>query len=408
MIEWIEEYYGIITKIIVPIIVAIIGIFTVRSIIKKKNIIKGNDNITLVSDADINNNQSFNTNTVNQTAGDVATQVAGDNYQIGSIDKSTIQLLAQAFNKDMYPYAERAFEKFRLNSQNFLVNFNAQLEKLSQPDLNKFSEADVQMALHNAIQGAGRTDSIQVHEILGRLIADRVQKPKKVIAELAINESIEVAAKLDVNLIKILAFSFLFSRTKSLGVPSEAALIGKLTLIAAEFKDLDISHSKFEYLEAISCGKMLQFLSGDLIGILSQSYPHLFHKKISLQQVTDLALPESIQNVCFLKQEEDVFQLNPNAGLYLFEVGRLMVNGLEFNITDEETKEQMRKFFKDNQLPHQEIKALLEGSDLDGMLKSWNEGGFSQFSLTAVGIAIGRAYLEQKNFGNYDINIWIN
>ncbi|MBY0484457.1 MAG: hypothetical protein K2P83_08160 [Nitrosomonas sp.] len=38
----------------------------------------------------------------------------------------------------------------------------------------------------------------------------------------------------------------------------------------------------------------------------------------------------------------------------------------------------------------------------------WNLKGFTQFSLTAVGIAIGRAYLEQEGLGNYDINIWIN
>ncbi len=37
------------------------------------------------------------------------------------------------------------------------------------------------MSLISAIQGAGRTDSVDIHEILGRLITDRVQKPKHAI-----------------------------------------------------------------------------------------------------------------------------------------------------------------------------------------------------------------------------------
>src|SRR3990167_2661333 len=98
--------------------------------------------------------------------------------------------------------------------------------------MEKFSEADIQIALRKAIQGAASTASADIHEILGRLIADRVQKPKGGIAELAINQSIEVVAKLDVNLIKMLAFSFIFSRTKYLRLLNEDMLIQKLSLIA--------------------------------------------------------------------------------------------------------------------------------------------------------------------------------
>lgn len=75
----------------------------------------------------------------------------------------------------MYPLAERGFEKLRLNSQSFMANLNSHLEQLSPSELEKFSGADVQIALYKAIQSASRTDSSPVHEILGRLIVD----PKK-------------------------------------------------------------------------------------------------------------------------------------------------------------------------------------------------------------------------------------
>lgn len=203
MIDFLEAHYKLLSGIIVPIIVAIIGVLKVKSLIKKNYKIKGNNNNLLTTEKDMNNTQSFNTVSQNNAA----IQVTGNHNQISNFDMNTIQMLAQSFNKTMYPLAERGFEKLRLNSHSFMASLNSQLEQLSPSELEKFSEADVQIALYKAIQSVSCTDSSPVHEILGRLIVDRVQKPKRIIAELAINEAIEITAKLDVNLIKILAFS---------------------------------------------------------------------------------------------------------------------------------------------------------------------------------------------------------
>ncbi len=397
-----EEHYKLISGIIVPIIIAIIGIFKFRSWIKKNNVIKGNNNAMLIAEKDIRNSHSFNT--VNQSGGVI--QITGDNNQVGNFDMKMVQRLAHELNAMNYPYAERAFGKFQLNSQGFLSKFNSQIEQLSPSELDKFSEVDVQKALYKAIQGAGGTSSVQIHEILSQLVMDRVQQPKRVIAELAINESIEVAAKLDVCLIKILALSFMFSKTKYIGLLNEDMLTKKLVMVVDEFKDLEASTSKFEYLEAISCGKVLQFISSDLIKIISSNYPHLFLKKVSAQHVKDLALPIHIQDICFLKPENDTFEINPHVGLYLFDN---VSNGFSFVIKDDAMKEQLKDFLNSNRLSEDEIKTFfLKIPNFESILKIWNGGGFPQFSLTAVGVVIGKAYLEQKKFGNYDINIWIN
>ena len=75
----------------------------------------------------------------------------------------------------------------------------------------------------------------------------------------------------------------------------------------------------------------LKFFCGFLIVM---NYPHLFMKKISLQQLTELELPINIQAVCFTKNDENVFQLNPYIGLYLFEDTSVSVNGIPFTIAD--------------------------------------------------------------------------
>jgi len=405
VIDFLKTYYKLIAGIAVPIIVAIIGIFTARSLIKKNNTITGSDNIQQVSEGDINNRDSFNA--VNQNGASV--QVVGSHNQINNFDLKAAQMLAKSFQQGMYPHAERAFDKFNLNSQSFLVNLNEQFKQLSPSDLDKFSEADVQGALYKAMQGAGRTNSIEAHKVLSQLIADRVQKPKCTIAELAINESIEVAAKLDVNLIKILAFSFIFSKTKYSMLLDETTLFQRLSLVANEFKDLEVTASKFEYLEAISCGKFSQFTSGSLLTTISKNYPQLFMRTVTSKQLTEILLPMGVQNICFIQKDNDAYELNSHISLYLFENSPVFVNGIPFVIENNEVKNQLINFIKNNRFSNEEINTQLSMiPSFENLVNIWDNCHLSQFSLTAVGIAIGRAYLEQKKLGNYDINIWIN
>ncbi|HBD9446035.1 TPA: hypothetical protein KLD82_002457, partial [Legionella pneumophila] len=94
---------------------------------------------------------------------------------------------------------------------------------------------------------------------------------------------------------------------------------------------------------------------------------------------------------------------------YLFENAPVRVGDVPFVIEDNEVKDQLKNFLNNNRISNEEIKKRLETiSSFENILNTWDNYQFSRFSLTAVGIAIGRAYLEQKNLGNYDINIWIN
>lgn len=403
-ISWIKDHYKLIVGKVIPVIAGILG----KKLINKTNQIKGDSNNTLTSDGSINNSQSFNPNS--QTAGNNAVQVSGDHNQFISFDRESIFSLAKSFNETMFPHAEAAFRKLNSNSQSFMATLNSNLAQLAPEELEKFSEADVQIALHNAIKGSARTDSKQVHKTLARLVCDRVQKPKRIIAELAINESIEITAKLDVTLIKILAMSFIFSRTKYMSLLNEEQLIGRLTLISQEFQSVELSQSKFEYLEALSCGTTMKFIQNDLIGIISSSYPHLFLKKFSSQQVESISLLKDIREACFIPTNNETFQLHPHVGLFLFEDAPIMTSKKSlFSPSCDAEKERLKAAVTANKLSSEEIKTqLLNIPEFENILKFWNENSFSSFFLTAVGIAIGRAYLEQRNFGNFDINVWIN
>jgi amino acid transporter len=102
MTEWIELHYKLIIKIVVPIIIAIIGLFKIRKMLK--NHAKGNNNIQMIAEKDVNNTDSFKaTNQTNQSG----IQIAGNNNQINNLDLNAVKSMAVAFNMTMFPHTER-------------------------------------------------------------------------------------------------------------------------------------------------------------------------------------------------------------------------------------------------------------------------------------------------------------
>lgn len=405
MIEWIDKHYKILTGIAVPLVVAIIGIFHPKSFKKLKTKIFKNKNNVIIANG---NKSSHAFNTSSNNLGEKAIQVVGNNTQINQLDFNAVRTLAVGFLPTMFPHFESAAKKFQLNAESFLAHLNSELSHLSPSEFEKFSEIDVQVALQNAIKSAARWDSPEIHKILGKLIADRVQKPKQTTAELTINEAIEISAKLDINLIKILALSFLFSRTKYSFINNETTLIYKLALITADFKDLEVSTSKFEYLEAISCGSLSLMSQPTLINIILTNYPQLFLKSITAEQVQEIINFTKLENL-FIEINNESYQLNPNVALYLFEDAPIKLHGSPFQMNNEQ-KEYLKKIFNKNRLNANEVKNTIctKVTSFQHLITLWDQKDFSKFSLTAVGIAIGRAYLDNKKLGNFDINTWIN
>lgn len=408
MIKWISQNYKMISAIFIPIIVAIIGLFKVGSLIKKRHSLKGDNNNQFQSDGDIKSHQSFNSNTLTASPNSNQTIVYG-NQTTTVTDFKSVEAIARGFIVMMYPNAEIALNKLRSNCFDYLAILDLELKKMSKDELEKFSESEVQIALQNSIRSAAKRNISEIHHTLARLIADRVQKPKKSITELAIEESIEIISKLDANLIKILSLCFLFGRTKYTWIQNQEQLFEKLSSVTQHFENIDITMSKFEYLEAISCGKLQQFISNGLIGSIAKNYPHLFIKNIPVDMVLEINLPQQIESLCFTKSDENNLKPNQVIALHIFEAMPIFINNAQINF-HEEIKEKLKDLYSKNMLDHKEIESIFCNNikDFSLLIKLWHEHHFSNFSLTSVGIAIASSYLSKANLGEYDINVWIN
>lgn len=404
MKQWIVDNY----KMIISLIAGIIGGATFW-FVNKKNNINGNKNITIQADKDVNNRDSFNSKTLNVAPYSTPTIVEG-NQTNNLIDITAIKIVAQGFIVNNYPQSEAAFRELNLNAFAYLNILESELTKLPKNELDKFSKADVLIALQNSIKAAARRNFPEGHQVLTKLIIDRLGKDQSSIVDLTIDEAIETIAKLDKNLIKILSLSFLFSRTKWLGLENESSLFEKLEIVVKNFTEITPSIAKFEYLESISCGKLIQFISNNIIQVISRNYQHLFLKEINKETLEKFDFIDNNLTALFIKTSPKTYKVNPVIALHVFDDLPLYTQGIGSSPLDAELKEKIKEICQENRLAEQEITTLLyeKIQGFKNLVDMWKDYKFGTFSLTAVGIAISRAYLEQAGFGKYDINTWIN
>ena len=95
--------------------------------------------------------------------------------------------------------------------------------------------------------------------------------------------------------------------------------------------------------------------------------------------------------------------------MYLFDDVPIHQNRIPVILSEEDINN-IKNLCNQHKLSVNKVGSLLceNVNGFNHLVKIWDTAGFANFSLTAIGIAIGRAYLEQTGFGNYDIKIWIN
>lgn len=361
-----------------------------------------NENYKSTSCEEINDSLNIS---ASQTGIDNTMQVIADDSHVSNasyISTDIIKSIGLSYINSMFPHQQPELSERKQNALSFLETLNSHLEasQVSQDELNKFSNANVQAAFQDAIAGASKNSSKDVHEILSQLIADRIQKPKNTITELVINQAIEVTSKLDANLIKILALSFIFTKAKYPTLIEEEILIKKLIDIADMFEDVQTTESNLEYLESVSCGKEIAFTSKNLIQIITNLYPQLFLKTVKDEQFKMLSIDDITRSSCFLKTN-DGYKITPHLALYLFKDAKIKVGNKPFAIEDQNDKNKIKKFIRQHQMPENDIRKLIisEAPAFEKILKLYDDG-FKQFTLTSIGLVIGRAFLAKIRFSS--------
>ncbi len=398
-------YKGLISQVVIPILALIFGIIFRDKIKSFGNYVKSRVFNKQKAGNDIIANSSHNQNIQNQSPNSPV--VYGNYSHNSSVDTEAVKMMACGYINLTFPHIEKALNKRKTNALHFLEVLDNELK--DQP-LERFAEASVQVALKYAIDGASSTDEVDIHKTLSHLLRERVSKSNSNLVDLTINEAIATTSKINLNLIKLLGFSFLFSRTKLTKITTLASVYDHLKMVIKEFSSLEVSDSQFEYLESISCGKTNTIgANTTLSNNIKSFYPQVFTKKISAEEMNTIQLDEHLKNLILINNNNQ-YSLIPALGIYIFEDVQIFnTKNKEPIILSENEKEQIKKVFVQFQLSNEEVRGLILEAipDYQKIEDLWNKNNFPNFILNTQGIALGRAYLEQSQFGKYDINIWI-
>lgn len=268
-----------------------------------------------------------------------------------------------------------------------------------------FKDPDFQYLLGKAQHAYARSGDGDVATALADLIVERSKSTQRNRLTLTLNQAVEVASTLTVNEFAELAFSFIFSRTRALGVSTLPALYQTLNeRIDPYIDDISRSEASYSYLEAQRCANngvlvtnFRDLLVGNYAGLLCKG----FEKEELSVAVPNLDLGNSR---LVLPSLHDSKKVQLNALDKATWDGVASDNGVSPDVRDAAWSFAERSFMTkeeviDALLPH--VPRIAEAFEV------WEKTPIRSLQLTSVGIAIGHSYATKSGF-KADLSIWIN
>lgn len=318
--------------------------------------------------------------------------------------------IEEVVKSELEKYKNKALETALIRDREFVTSvFN----KLNQLDVkiekvqDALSSPSMQFDLVEAERGYIKTGSEYLLDILGELIAERVNCKESTIKQIVLSEAIKIASILLDKHLDILALRFLLVHANISGIRTieqlYAALITDAIPLCSNLElisDLDIIHLDFTRCSTKSVASV------SLNNLLWDSYTSAFYKPFSLHEIKGIqangkSLFEWFPN-SFVSVENGLFSFRENT------FGSFEETINKRNDVPEQARESMRQFFMEHCVKAKEIKDFIleKHFDLKPIFEMWDKG-ICSINLSSVGIAIGAIHMKNISHAKIDLNIWI-
>jgi hypothetical protein len=182
-------------------------------------------------------------------------------------------------------HAPKAIEKAEQNSLDFLAQLAQRVKALEEQGEQQkkviedsLNQPDFSILLQKAILSSAQTEDKGKHEILARLVADRLTQDAESLLTLSGKQAVDVIAMLNDRQMKILGFltTIFFMRPQPFPPPNVSPHPTVLNMIYQQFltqrltvyQDLVVHSQDYLHLESLSCIKWDPIVSRDLKDIL--------------------------------------------------------------------------------------------------------------------------------------------
>lgn len=320
--------------------------------------------------------------------------------------KDLINLVVDQKLNTLKDEAETIYYK-RINEfKNFLIK---KISSLSESEIKKLREPDMQLTLFEATKISGRKQSDELRSLLANLVVNRIKHDKtgeEELKNIVYNEAILTLNKLTIDQLKIITLCYLTKYTSCNLIESWETYNNYLNKHIKPFLDFKNTNAEFQHIEYAGCGNTgIQGLSNwDLIRSYKRNYSFLFFNLIEKNQIDSITLPNYIKNkIIALDTKEDKYYIKVRNKVEL-------ENYLKENNMNEEILKNITSIYESHIKNEDEIKKkIMDETDIGKeLIQLCEKSIFERLYLTTVGIAIGASYFEQVVGEIINIDIWIN
>lgn len=174
-------------------------------------------------------------------------------------------------------HREKAQEAARTNAAEFLnelatrIKMLESIQSVKQDDIETAQDhPDFSAALQKALLSSAQTDNKEKHQLLARLISERIKTGPESLLSLASKMACDAISYTSSQQLRVLGLqSILLYIKPSSPLPNDQFnnwLVARLD----PYKQLDIKILDYLHLEALSCAKHESFLDRDLLGVLKE------------------------------------------------------------------------------------------------------------------------------------------
>lgn len=266
------------------------------------------------------------------------------------------------------------------------------------------ADVDFQHALYGVQRDYARSGDADLGKLLVDLLIERSKTTERDIMQLVLNQSLEIAAKLTNEQVRVMATVFMVMNATKTDVNSLQAFLTFLDSVVVPFAEgCRISRSSIQYMISNGCGTMAGFAGGGLGSIFLRTYPALFRKGFN-----DGALPPTA-TPAFRRMLIPCLHDSTRMQVRAADLTILKQLAAQEGLSGEETA-QLEQLFNSDPMSDEEVEKWITDRRpaLKPIMETWVTSGLNAFHLTSVGIAIGHACLRQRVPDLTDLSVWVN
>ncbi|MFG2354284.1 LPO_1073/Vpar_1526 family protein [Streptomyces sp. NPDC048521] len=341
-----------------------------------------------------------------QRAGDNSTNYQAQNINVHGLTYSEAKEIAlDVFRANALELSAAAQNIARQRVEELTESFFKRLFARAPEAIESITDPDMQRSIFRAQEEYACSGDEDLGEVLVDMLVDRAANPARDLRQVTLNEAIRTASKLTAHHFTILGALLIVAKTKFTAARNVTELHGYLTrVIAPAVEGLRATDGDLRHLQYAGC-LSIDLTENTLSGIFSQTYPGLFNKGFTAEQIG-----------------EGHRELGPPALIpCLRDPSKLQVGALDSTVLEQELipdqgledhSAELQRLMNVNLMPGDEIEEEIASlhPSLRNLVDVWGSTPIRRCQPTGVGMALGHANLRRilKDDFSPSLDVWVN